>query len=138
MRRGAVVLAAPPRRGVAPPGIDDSEYAQALVEDTYEAVEALAQVETAEAETMVAVHGPEAWRAQVAGLLWPSTPLLEIDGTASPDAAAVLRAALPEAPDADEVTLIAGDMPDLPDVVVAQVFSALSSAPVAAAPALRG
>jgi hypothetical protein len=129
--RSAVVVAQPPTPDVAPPGIPAADYGLALVEDTYEAVADLAGV-----QVLVAVARQEPWRSQVAGLLWPSTPLLDAAG---PTELFQQVAACSEDGSRDAVVVIvAGDAPDLPGLVLAKVFSALENVPVAAAPALRG
>jgi hypothetical protein len=101
------------------------------VEDAYEAVGALAGVDVCVAVPLDA--GPR-WRELVGALLWPETPLLDVHGPVEllADDAPVAGAA------GDAVVLVAADAPDLPDLVIAGVFSALDTVAVAAAPALRG
>jgi hypothetical protein len=126
-----VVLAQLPTPDVAPPGIPAADYGLALVEDTYEAVADLAGI-----QVLVAVAQQEPWRSQVAGLLWPSTPLLDAAGLAE-----LFQQVAARSEDGSRdavVVIVAGDVPDLPGLVLAKVFSALENAPVAATPALRG
>lgn len=129
MKRRVVLLAARPAQGAAPPGVDDDVFAQAVVEDAYDAVGELAGVEVCVA---VPASAEDGWRAAVSGLLWPDTPLVTV-----PRLAALFDDALTGVP-GDAVAIVAADAPDLPDLVVASVFSALDTVDVAAAPAVRG
>lgn len=133
MSRLVVLLARPPVAGAAPPGVDEAAFAQALVEDAYDAVGDLSGVDVCVAVPSAAETAP-GWRSTVGALLWPQTPLIDVAELADlfDDAGPV-----PGAP-GDAVAVVAADVPDLPDLVVAGVFSALAAVPVAAAPALRG
>ena len=119
-RRLAVVLA---RYGAAPgtpPGIDSAAFAAACLADTYEVVAELTDVDAG-------IAGPPA----AAELLWPG------DGWWPDDISLpVLAGQLTE--DADELVLIAADVPDLPGLVLAKIFKALRHADVVVAPERRG
>lgn len=131
MSRLVVLFAQPPTAGAAPPGVDAEAFAQAVVEDAYEAVAALAGVDVCVAVPLAA---GARWRELVGALLWPGTPLVEVTGPVQ-----VLEDDVPiGGASGDSAVLVAADAPDLPDLVLASVFSALDTVAVAAAPALRG
>ncbi len=133
MRRLTVVLARRPTDAAAPPGVAPEAYAAALVEDTYEAVAALAGV-----EVVVAVPEEPSWRSEVLGLLWPTTRVIGLTTPSAVLAQLAERPAGEPEPEPAVAVLVAPDVPDLPGLILAKVFSALSSTRVAAAPALRG
>jgi hypothetical protein len=143
-----------------PPGIDPEQFALALVEDTYEVLHDLVDV-----EVVVALPPDEGWSRQMVGRLWPGAATLLLpagpvggggpdraggpdDAGGAADAAAGDGAALSvlhrlgaeRSPPSvgDQVVVVAADVPDLPGLVVAKCFAALEDVSVAAVPALRG
>jgi hypothetical protein len=119
-RRLAVVLA---RYGAAPgtpPGIDPDAFATACLVDSYEVAAELTDVGAG-------IAGPPA----VADLLWPA------DGW-WPGEISLPALAGQLSEDADELVLLAADVPDLPGLVVAKIFKALRHADVVVAPERRG
>ena len=65
-------------------------------------------------------------------MVWPGTPVLEVAGRPVDVLTALAEQGY------DEAAVFAADVPDLPDLLVAKPFSALSTAAVAAAPADGG
>jgi hypothetical protein len=70
--------------------------------------------------------------ADAEDVVWPGTPVLEVAGLPVDVLAALAGQGY------DEAAVFAADVPDLPGLLVAKPFSALSTAPVAAAPADGG
>lgn len=156
--RYAAALAVPPDLGgsAAPPGVEPRLFALTLVDDVLELLSDLALVRPA----LVVAPDPadRRWADDVAELVWPGTPVLPLAGpdvrAADPaergepiepgqrapvDAVAAL-ALLATSPDlgADEVVIVAGDCPDLPQLLLAKLFRALGSAEAAICPAEGG
>jgi hypothetical protein len=127
VRRAAAVLLAGPRP-VPPPGIDAEAFARAMAEDVVDVVVGMAGVEVVIAHTT-------ARAADAMAVRWPGATMTHLGEPAAPALAAL--AALADA-GCDVGTVVAPDAPDLPGLVLAKPFSALSSAPVAAAPATGG
>jgi hypothetical protein len=119
-RRLTVVLARYSAVPGAPPGIDPDAFAAACLADTYEVAAELTGVDAG-------IAGP----GGVAGLLWPGDRWWP-EEIASP----ALLDQLTE--DADELVLLAADVPDLPGLVLAKIFKALRHADVVIAPERRG
>lgn len=113
----------------APDGVPPGDLRAAMVEDVYEMVAGLALVEPA---LLLAEHDPDA--AALATLVWPGTPVLRLAG---PD---LLRDAIDALAGlgADQVTVLAGDAPDLPGLLVGKLHRGLGSADVAVLPAAGG
>ncbi|MEP7055457.1 MAG: NTP transferase domain-containing protein [Actinomycetota bacterium] len=130
-RRIAAVLAIASATGGAPPGIDRGLFGRALVEDTADLLEELAECECA------VVASPPEYADELRPFLWASTPLVAIDAG---DTAATTLAALAaiHALGADHAVVVAGDAPDLPGLLVGKLFSALTGADVAICPAGAG
>lgn len=141
-RRVATVLLAGPTAGAAcPPGVAPADFARALAEDVIDLVSDLAGVEPAVA---VEPGGGAAARA----MTWPGTAVIEVPADAGPiDVLTVLAATGP--PSAGDTTagpaaaasyalVVAADAPDLPGLVLAKPFSALTDADVAVVPADGG
>jgi hypothetical protein len=83
--RLAAVLGRPAAGAAAPPGVEASPFALALLEDTYELVAGMPGVAT------VLAACPPSYAAQAARVAWPGTPVLAVtDGETD----AVTRAAL--------------------------------------------
>lgn len=126
-RAAAVLLAAAPATGACPPGIDPDRFAAALAEDVVDLLAGLADVDVAIACTPERVGQAESIR-------WPGMPVLTIAADDAPRAALDALAGLGY----DVGAVVAPDVPDLPGLVVAKPFSALSSAVVAATPGAAG
>ena len=130
-RRVVAVLARPARSlapdgPLAPPGVDDDALALAMVEDVVDLVSGMQEVEAA----LVLAPGYEAARETV----WPGMPVCEmsvgftlVDGL---DALADVGA--------DEGTIVVGDAPDLPPLLLGKLHSSLTTAEVAVCPAEGG
>ena len=116
VRRLAVVDAA--CRAVPPPGVAAAAFAAAALADTYEVLAALEQVTSG-------IVGPP----ELEHLLWPDSVLYPSRG---------VRAVAEAATAFDALVVVAGDAPDLPQLVVAKVFKALVRADVCVAPERGG
>jgi hypothetical protein len=119
-RRLAVVVA---RYGAAPgtpPGVDPEAFATACLADSYEVAADLTGVRAG-------IAGPR----EVADLLWPAD-----DWWSGEISLPALAGQLSEG--ADELVLLAADVPDLPGLVLAKIFKALRHADVVVAPERRG
>jgi hypothetical protein len=130
-RRLVAVLARParllaPDRPLAPPGVDDDALALAMVEDVVDLVAGMQEVEAALALT----RGFDAARDTV----WPGMPVREISADST------LLDVLDVLADlgADEGTVVAGDAPDVPALLLGKLHSALTAAEVAVCPADGG
>jgi hypothetical protein len=126
-RAAAVLLAGAPATGACPPGVDPDQFATALAEDVVDLLAGLADVDVALACTSNRT-------AQAESIRWPRRPVLTVPGEDAP------RATLDALADLgyDVGAVVAPDVPDLPGLVVAKPFSALSSALVAVTPAATG
>jgi hypothetical protein len=132
-RRLVAVLAPPPATGAT--GRTD-ELRLAMVEDVYETVAALELVEPA---IVVPEHDPQ--RSELAALAWPGTELHLLPADAGPGARTTATGrALRLLADcgADQVTVVAGDAPDLPGLLLGKLHRALGSADVAVLPSEGG
>ncbi len=97
-----------------------------MVEDVYELVAGLEQVE--------AVLLLDDTDVDLERVVWPGTPVLPLSSTADArDAFDALRRH-----GADEATLVAGDAPDLPPLLIGKLHRALGSADVAVIPTRDG
>ncbi|WP_152360640.1 hypothetical protein [Microlunatus speluncae] len=116
-RRRVAVVRAGGESGAAPPGVDPAEFARACLADSYEVVAELAGVRSG----IAGDDGPT-----IAGLLWPGAvhwpgrSILELAGLA--------------AAEHDELVVVAPDVPDLPDLILAKVFQGLHRSAVCIAP----
>ena len=131
VRRLVAVLARPARMlapggPLAPPGVDDDAFALAMVEDVVDLVAGMQEVEPA----LALVQGYDAARETV----WPGMPLCEL---AAGFTLVDVLGALADL-GADEGTVVAGDAPDLPPLLLGKLHSALTGAEVAACPADGG
>ncbi|HET7531358.1 MAG TPA: hypothetical protein VFJ98_10405 [Mycobacteriales bacterium] len=123
---GGVDAPAAPAAGLAPPGVDDAALALAMVEDVVDLVSGMREVEAA----LVLAPGFEAARDTV----WPGMPVCEMSaGFTLVDALDALAEL-----GADEGTVVAGDAPDLPPLLLGKLHSALTAAQVAVCPADGG
>ena len=132
-------------------GFPDEALRAAMVEDVYETVAALDLVEPA-----LAVDADDPVREALESLTWPGTAVVTLPsstGAASIGAAstgAVSTGSSPAASrtwltiealvaaGADQVTVLAGDAPDLPGLLVGKLHRALGSADVAVLPGSGG
>ena len=124
-RAAALLLSGPPAARACPPGIAPAEFARAMAEDVADLLADLPGLEP------VVAAAPDRL-ADAGDVVWPGTPVLEVAGRPV-DVLTVLAEQ-----GYDEAAVFAADVPDLPGLLVAKPFSALSTAPVAAAPADGG
>lgn len=113
-------------RPLPPPGIDPDSYAAALFEDVAEVVYGMAEVDS------LVICGPGGSPA-AHSLVWPEVPVLELAEHGLLAAAGVAAGR-----GYAEAVVVAGDVPDLPALILAKAFQALSRSPVAVAPADGG
>ena len=126
-RRAAVLLlSGPPAARACPPGIAPDAFARALAEDVADLLADLPGLDPVVAAAPDRVADAE-------DVVWPGTPVLETRLGRPSDVFAELAARGYE-----EAAVIVADAPDLPGLLVAKPFSALATAPVAAAPAEGG
>jgi hypothetical protein len=114
-------------------GFPDEALRAAMVEDVYETVAALELVEPV---LVVDAHDPA--RDLLESLVWPGTTVLHLpppSGSASRTWQTLDGLA---AAGADQVTVVAGDAPDLPGLLVGKLHRALGSADVAVLPDSAG
>jgi hypothetical protein len=126
-RAAAILLTGAPATGACPPGIDPDRFATALAEDVVDLLAGLADVDVAIACTPDRVGPAESIR-------WPGMRVLTVADEDAPRATLNALADLGY----DVGAVVAPDVPDLPGLVVAKPFSALSSALVAATPGATG
>jgi len=124
-RAAALLLSGPPAARACPPGIAPAEFARAMAEDVADLLADLPGLDPVVAAAPDRVADAE-------DVVWPGTPVLEVAGRPV-DVLTVLAEQ-----GYDEAAVFAADVPDLPGLLVAKPFSALSTAPVAAAPADGG
>ncbi|HEV7209614.1 MAG TPA: hypothetical protein VGN54_12875 [Mycobacteriales bacterium] len=116
-----------------PEGVDPLAWADALAEDTYELVSALAGLEAA-------LVCPASERGRAEALVWPGTPIFQLPADRSAESG---RASATQGLDlllgagADVAVVISDDVPDLPGLLLGKVFSALAGCPVAASPSTQ-
>lgn len=135
MTRRLVAVLAPPIGVSASSATDEPLFPPpdlrlAMVEDVYETVAALELVEP----VLVVDEDPRS--APLADVVWPGTPVVRVAGSAGPPGSAT-AAALARLADlgADEATVVAGDAPDLPGLLIGKLHRGLGSADVAVLPA---
>jgi hypothetical protein len=113
-------------------GFPSESLRSAMVEDVYETVAALELVEPA---LVLDAHDPA--RDALESLTWPGTRVIHLSpGRAAPRTSQALGW-LVEA-GAEQATIIAGDAPDLPGLLVGKLHRALGSADVALLPSADG
>jgi glycosyltransferase A (GT-A) superfamily protein (DUF2064 family) len=114
-------------------GFPDEALRAAMVEDVYETVAALELV-----EPVLALDADDSGRDLLEALTWPGTVVVQLPRQ-SPNASRT-RLALDAlaAAGADQVTVLAGDAPDLPGLLVGKLHRALGSADVAVLPGSDG
>ncbi|CAA9286686.1 MAG: hypothetical protein AVDCRST_MAG41-4049 [uncultured Corynebacteriales bacterium] len=126
-RRAAVLLlTGPPAARACPPGVAPDAFARALAEDVADLLADLPGLDPLVAAAPDRVADAE-------DLVWPGTPVLETGLGTPADVFAALAVR-----GYDEAAVVVADAPDLPGLLVAKPFSALSGALVAAAPAVGG
>jgi hypothetical protein len=126
-RRAAVLLlAGPPASRACPPGIAPDAFARALAEDVADLLADLPGLDPVVAAAPDRVADAE-------DVVWPGTPVLETPLGRPVDVLAALAAR-----GYQEAAVFVADAPDLPGLLVAKPFSALSTALVAVAPATGG
>jgi hypothetical protein len=125
-RAVALLLTGAPAIGACPPGVEPGAFARALAEDVADLLSGLPGLEAVAAATPDRIADAE-------GVVWPGTPML-VTSAAAP--AAVFGALAEQG--YDEAAVVAPDAPDLPGLLVAKPFSALTTASVAAVPAAGG
>ena len=124
-RAAALLLSGPPAARACPPGIAPAEFARAMAEDVADLLADLPGLEPVVAAAPDRVADAE-------DVVWPGTPVLEVAGGPVDVLTALAEQGY------DEAAVFAADVPDLPGLLVAKPFSALSTVPVAAAPADGG
>jgi glycosyltransferase A (GT-A) superfamily protein (DUF2064 family) len=129
-RRLVAVLVPSVRTGAG--AFPDRALRLAMVEDCYETVAALELV-----EPVLQVLGSDPDADDVAALSWPGTVVLRTDADPSATRAAGVLVAL-SGLGADQATVVAGDSPDLPGLLLGKLHRALGSSPVAVLPAAGG
>lgn len=124
-RAAALLLCGAPATGGCPPGVDPAAFARALAEDIADLITELPGLEPVIGST------PD-HRAVAAAVSWPGTTLVPLPAGGGALALLVALAELGY----QQAAVLAPDVPDLPGLLVAKVFSGLAGAPVAAVPAL--
>ena len=123
MTRCVLVLDGYP--AVAPPGVDAEEFRIACLCDGYEVIAAMSEI--------------TAGLAGDAGVLeeirWPTDLLIESDGRTLRSVADRIAGSDPEV---TELIMVPGDVPDLPEMIIAKIAKALLRADVALAPEVAG
>jgi hypothetical protein len=105
--------------------VDADRYATACLTDSYEVLAGLSGIRTA-------LAGSAALAAALEEIRWPQDPVLETDGRS-------LRPVADRIPGGPaELIMVAGDVPDLPELIIAKIAKALHRADVALAPELGG
>lgn len=128
-RRLVAVLV--PRPGVD--GFPDQSLRAAMVEDVYETVAALDLV-----EPVLALDADDPARDALESLTWPGTTVIALPPPCGPASRTRRTIDSLVATGADQVTVIAGDAPDLPGLLVGKLHRALGSADVAVLPGSAG
>ncbi len=121
-----LLLSGPPAARACPPGIAPDAFARALAEDVADLLADLPGLDPVVAAAPDRVADAE-------DVVWPGTPVLETRLGRPAEVFAELAAR-----GYQEAAVFVADAPDLPGLLVAKPFSALSTALVAAAPAEGG
>jgi hypothetical protein len=124
-RAAALLLSGAPAVGGCPPGVEPGAFAQALAEDVADLITELPGLDPV-------IGYPPEQQAVAEAVSWPGTRLVPLPPGG---AALALLTALGDL-GYDEAALIAPDVPDLPGLLVAKVFSGLAGALVGIVPAL--
>ena len=110
--RLAAVLARPTDPSITRPGVDPARYTEAMLEDVFELLDRLAQVEAA-------IAAPPSLVESSAKAGWPSTPVVAVPRTAAGVPVEIGVLADLGRLGADEAAVVAADAPDLPGLLVA-------------------
>ncbi|HVQ91475.1 MAG TPA: hypothetical protein VMU51_10610 [Mycobacteriales bacterium] len=124
-RAVALLLGGEPAVGGCPPGVAAGDFARALAEDVADLLTELPGLDPVVGFTPVHREVAEA-------ITWPGTRLLPLAADAGPLA---LLAALHDL-GYQQAAVLAADVPDLPGLLIAKVFSGLAGAVVGVVPAL--
>lgn len=132
--RHVAVLAVEPRAedvaSTAPPGVDPREFRLALLEDTYDVVADMELVTAA-----MALCPPEQPDAEA--VTWPGSPIIRVSEVRSPEIVVAALRGMHES-GVEQAGIVAGDAPDLPQLLLGKLFRGLGRADVAACPADGG
>lgn len=114
----------------APPGVDPRRLRLALLEDTYDVVAEMELVTAA-----LAMCPPDQPDAEA--LTWPGSPVIPVPPGPSP---AILVTTLRRMAEVgvEQAAVVAGDAPDLPQLLLGKLFRGLGRADAAACPADGG
>ena len=132
--RSVAVLAEAPRSEdavrAAPPGVDAGAFRLALLEDSYDVIADMELVTAA-----MAVCPPDQPDAEA--LTWPESPIIRIPMAPT---AVIVVTALRQMQElgAEQAAVLAGDAPDLPQLLLGKLFRGLGRGDVAACPADGG
>ena len=129
-RATALLLTGPVPAGAGPPDCAPAGFARALAEDVADLLAQLPGLDPVLAAEPSRLVDAEAVR-------WPDVPVLTVPAGGGARALSAVLAELGRQGYA-EAAVIAPDVPDLPGMLVAKPFSALTRAQVAAAPAAGG
>jgi hypothetical protein len=110
---------------VPPPGIDGDAFRLACLTDSYEVIAGMTQI------TAGLAGNP----GQLEEIRWPQDLLISADGRSARAAADRVQAL---GLGLTELIMITGDVPDLPEMIVAKIAKALARADLALAPELGG
>jgi glycosyltransferase A (GT-A) superfamily protein (DUF2064 family) len=114
-------------------GFPDEALRAAMVEDVYETVAALELV-----EPVLALDADDPARDLLEALTWPGTVLAHLPLASHRASRTRLTLDALVAAGADQVTVLVGDAPDLPGLLVGKLHRALGSADVAVLPGTDG
>jgi hypothetical protein len=128
-RRLVAVLV--PRAGAD--GFPDQALRAAMVEDVYEMVSGLDLV-----EPVLALDADDPARDVFESLTWPGTAVMRLPPASRSASRTRLTLEALVAAGADQVTVLSGDAPDLPGLLVGKLHRALGSADVAVLPGTDG
>jgi hypothetical protein len=129
MTRRLVAVLVPPSGA----GFPDEALRAAMVEDVYETVAALDLV-----EPVLALDADDSARDELEALTWPGTVVLHLPPLSGPTSRTRLTLDALVRAGADQVTVLAGDAPDLPGLLVGKLHRALGSVDVAVLPGSDG
>ena len=121
--RGAVLLAG--YRAVPPPGVDAGSYGDACLTDSYEVIAGLSEINA----------GLVGESPLLEEIRWPQDFLITGDGRSVRSIAERLTA---DDHGLTELIAVPGDVPDLPEMIIAKIAKALHRADVALAPEIGG
>ncbi|MGZ4596182.1 MAG: DUF2064 domain-containing protein [Actinomycetes bacterium] len=129
-RMVAVLVPRPSRR---PDGFPPDDLRMAMAEDVYETVAALELVEPA-----LAVQLGDPATEAVEAMAWPGSSLHAVPRADGGGSYPLRALRILDEAGADQATLVSGDAPDLPGLLIGKLHRALGSADVAVLPAQGG